>query len=70
MASVYTHRSFYTEKFLHTEKLLHTASFYTQNLLHTAFTKTNAQRSFLHIIATGIAAPKLDLGAKSKKTRF
>ena len=36
MASVYTLRSLYTEKLLHTEKLLLTASFYTQNRLHTA----------------------------------
>ena len=60
----YTQRSFYTQqafthKIFYTQNLLHTASFYRKQFLHL--------ETFLYIIPAGIAAPKPDLGAKSKK---
>ena len=51
------HRNFYTQQvFAH--KIFYTQQTFTENILH--------RKTFLYIITTEIAAPKLDLGAKAK----
>jgi len=66
MASVYTHTQKLLDRNIETfthSKFLHTKSFSHSKLLQ----KNKLHReTFLHIITTEIAAPKLDLGAKAK----